>query len=163
MNRPLNPKSRRGKGLTDADFEYSRTSMALILIVEDEIFIRQSAEWIIEDLGHQTLLAHDLDGALLHILGGQPIDAMFVDLRLGPKGLAGYGLAEEAIKHRPELRVLYTSGTRLCAEMSAQFVAGAHFLEKPYSPDQLEAAISLLLKPFIPAPAPRQRSAPTFV
>jgi CheY-like chemotaxis protein len=34
--------------------------MAVILIVEDEPLVRRSAEWTIEDLGHDTLLASDL-------------------------------------------------------------------------------------------------------
>ena len=41
--------------------------MALILIVEDEVFIRQAAEWTMEDLGHDTLLAGDLREALAHL------------------------------------------------------------------------------------------------
>lgn len=38
--------------------------MAIILAVEDDIFILQSLEWVIEDMGHNALLASDLAGAL---------------------------------------------------------------------------------------------------
>ncbi len=56
--------------------------MAVVLIVEDEAFIRQAAEWTIGDLGHDTLLAADLTEALAHLRMEQPIDALFVDIRL---------------------------------------------------------------------------------
>ncbi len=45
-------------------------------------FIRQSAEWTVEDLGHETLVARDLAEALTHLRTKQPIDALFVDIRL---------------------------------------------------------------------------------
>jgi hypothetical protein len=46
---------------------------------------------------------------------------------------------------RPELRVLYTSGTRLNADMTNLFVPGGQFLQKPYSSDQLEVSVRRLL------------------
>ena len=49
--------------------------MAVILIVEDEIFIRQSAEWAMEDLGHGVLVAGDLGEAIVHLSAPAPIDA----------------------------------------------------------------------------------------
>ncbi|HTI67214.1 MAG TPA: response regulator [Caulobacteraceae bacterium] len=120
--------------------------MAVILIVEDEVFIRQSAEWTIEDLGHNTLLACDLEGALLHLsAASQHIDALFVDIRLSALVFGGYDVANQAIRLRPDLRVLYTSGTPLTAAMAELFVGGGQFLQKPYSQTQLEASVGQLL------------------
>jgi len=120
--------------------------MSVILIVEDEIFIRQAAEWTIEDLGHNTLLACNLAEALLHLSTSQPIDALFVDIRLSALALGGYDVANQAIVLRPGLRVLYTSGTPLTALMSEAFVGGGQFLQKPYSPAQLEYSVGELLQ-----------------
>jgi CheY-like chemotaxis protein len=119
--------------------------MAVILIVEDEVFIRQSAEWTIEDLGHTPLLAHDLASALTHLTSSQRIDALFVDIRLDSVALGGYDVANHAILLMPHLRVLYTSGTPLTADMTDMFVEGGRFLQKPYSPAQLELSIGQLL------------------
>ncbi len=119
--------------------------MAVILVVEDEMFIRQAAEWTIEDMGHTPLMAEDLAGALAHLATGQPIDALFVDIRLSALALGGYDVANQAIGIRPGLRVLYTSGTPLVADMSDQFVGGGQFLQKPYSPEQLTASVGKLL------------------
>ena len=119
--------------------------MARILIVEDEVFIRQCAEWTIEDLGHATLLADDLAGALLHLSGPQAIDALFVDVRLNALAFGGYDVANQAMEIRPGLRVLYTSGRPLTADMTDLFVDGGQFLQKPYSPAQLGVSVGKLL------------------
>jgi DNA-binding NtrC family response regulator len=120
--------------------------MAVILVVEDEIFIRQAAEWAIEDLGHTPLLADDLASALLHLSADQHIDALFVDIRLSKLAFGGYDVANQAIGIRPGLRVLYTSGRPLTVDMSDQFVGGGQFIEKPYSPKQLEVSVGKLLQ-----------------
>ena len=119
--------------------------MAIILIVEDEFFIRQSAEMTIEDLGHDTLVASDLGEALSHLAAAGDIDALFVDIRLSQLALGGYDVANQAIKLRPGLRVLYTSGTPLTADMTDLFVGGGQFLQKPYSSTQLEVSVGELL------------------
>jgi DNA-binding NtrC family response regulator len=119
--------------------------MAIILVVEDEVFIRQAAEWAIEDLGHTPLLAEDLASALAHLSAPQPIDMLFVDIRLNALPSGGYDVANQALGLRPGLRVLYTSGKPLTAEMSDQFVDGGQFIQKPYSPEQLEISVGKLL------------------
>ena len=119
--------------------------MALILIVEDESFIRQSAEWTMEDLGHRTLAACDLGEALAHLSTAGDIDALFVDMRLKELALGGYDVANQAIALQPNLRVLYTSGTPLTADMTERFVPGGQFLQKPYSPEQLGESMAQLL------------------
>jgi CheY-like chemotaxis protein len=119
--------------------------MALILVVEDDPFIGQIAEFTIGDLGHSTLLADDLASALLHLAASTDIDALFVDIRLAALSLGGYDVANQAVEIRPGLRVLYTSGTPLNADMTGRFVGGGHFLQKPYSPEQLETSVGDLL------------------
>ena len=120
--------------------------MVTILIVEDEVFIRGTAEFTIEDLGHDVLLACDVGEAHSHLRSSRGIDALFVDMRLSATALAGYEIANEAIRLRPELRVLYTSGSPLTDEMTDQFVSGGQFLQKPYSPAQLESSVGALLQ-----------------
>ena len=119
--------------------------MAVILIVEDEFFIRQNAEWTMEDLGHSTLVAADLAEALVHLSASRHIDALFVDIRLSELPFGGYDVANQAIVLRPGLRVLYTSGKPLTSEMTAGFVSGGQFLPKPYSADQLGESVGALL------------------
>jgi CheY-like chemotaxis protein len=119
--------------------------MAVILVVEDDIFILQSLELVIEDLGHNPLLASDLAGALLHLTTPHHIDALFVDIRLAALAFGGYDVANQAIGLRPDLPVLYTSGSRLTDDMTGRFVPGGRFLQKPYTSEQIESFIGELL------------------
>jgi CheY-like chemotaxis protein len=119
--------------------------MATILIVEDEPFIRQNADWTIGDLGHATLLAGDLDEALVHLKADGQIDALFVDIRLSSLPLGGYDVANQAVRLRPDLKVLYTSGSPLTPDMSDLFVGGGRFLQKPYSSAELEVSVGDVL------------------
>jgi len=119
--------------------------MAVVLIVEDEVFIRQAAEWTIGDLGHDVLMACDLTEALAHLSLAQRIDALFVDIRLAKVALGGYDVANQVLKFWPDLRVLYTSGSPLTSDMTNNFVRGGQFIQKPYSSGQLETSVGQLL------------------
>jgi CheY-like chemotaxis protein len=132
--------------LKDAASAAVAVLMAVILVVEDDVFIRQNAAWTIGDLGHGTLLATDLASALVHLSASALIDALFVDIRLAALALGGYDVANHAVRLRPGLPVLYTSGSTLTPAMTGQFVAGGQFLQKPYSPDQLETCMGQLLQ-----------------
>ena len=111
--------------------------MAVILIVDDEVFIRGVTEMMVQDLGHQTLVASDLDEALVHLQSPKPINALFTDIRLKSNVLGGFELARQAITLRPELRVLYTTGNSMTDKMQALFVENARFMQKPYTPAHL--------------------------
>jgi CheY-like chemotaxis protein len=122
-----------------------RVLMAVILIVEDDVFIRDIAEMMVQDWGHHTLSASDVDEALSHLRSTQHIDALFTDIYLKTAVLGGCELAQQAIKLWPELRVLYTTGNSVTDEMKALFVDGKHFLPKPYTPNQLQHSVGELL------------------
>lgn len=119
--------------------------MALVLIVEDEVFIRESAEWMMEDLGYKTLVAGNLDEAIVHLSASAAIDALFVDMRLDTQRFGGCEVADQAIGLRPDLRVLYTSGTPPTPEITGRFVQGGQFIRKPYSSEQLGTSMQRLL------------------
>ena len=119
--------------------------MAVILIVDDEVFIRGATEMMVQDLGHQTLTASDMDEALVQLKSPQPIDALFTDIRLKSVVLGGFELAHKAVRLRPELRVLYTTGSSMTEKTRALFVEGAHFMQKPYTPAQLQTSMKELL------------------
>jgi hypothetical protein len=50
-------------------------------------------------------------------------------------------LARRAVEIRPDLRVIYTTGGGLTDGMTALFVEGGTFLPKPFTREQLIAAI----------------------
>lgn len=100
---------------------------------------------IIEDLGHTIAQASDMDQALVLLNSDQPFDAMFSDIRLRASVRGGYELATAAVAIRPRLRVLYTTGNTLTDDMRRQFVEGAAYLQKPYTPSQLQKSLQDLL------------------
>jgi CheY-like chemotaxis protein len=119
--------------------------MAMILIVEDDAFIRELAEMTIQDWGYDTLSASDADEALLFLHSPQVIDALFTDIYLKTAVFGGCELAHQAIELRPRLRVLYTTGNYVTEEIKSLFVQGTHCLHKPYTPDQLQHSLEDLL------------------
>ena len=119
--------------------------MAVILVVEDEVFTRQIAEMMIQDWGHDTLSASDADEALLFLRSDQHIDALFTDIYLKDSVLGGCELAHRALELRPHLRVLYTTGNFVTEKMKALFVEGTKCLCKPYTPLQLKDSFAALL------------------
>jgi CheY-like chemotaxis protein len=119
--------------------------MAVILIVEDEVFTREIAEMMIQDWGHQTLSASDVDEALVLLRSSQDIDMLFTDIYLKTAVLGGCDLAHQAVKLRPTLRVLYTTGNFVTEAMRSLFVDGRHCLSKPYTEQQLHGSVDELL------------------
>jgi len=119
--------------------------MAVILVVEDDVFIRQMAETMILDWGHQILSGCDVPEALTHLRSPQHIDALFTDVNLKSEMHGGCDVARQAILLRPGLRVLYTTASRDPEKMHARFAAGTHFLPKPYTEHQLGSSVQSLL------------------
>jgi CheY-like chemotaxis protein len=119
--------------------------MAVILIVEDDVFIREVAEMMIQDWGHRTLVACDVDEALVILRSDEQIDALFTDIYLKAAVHGGCDLAHQAIALRPKLRVLYTTGNNITEKMKAMLVEGMHFLRKPYTQHQLQSSVIEML------------------
>jgi CheY-like chemotaxis protein len=118
--------------------------MAVILVVEDDAFIREIAVLMLGDWGHQVLIACDVPEALIHLKSPHHIDALFTDVNLKAE-IHGCDVARQAILLRPGLRVLYTTATRDPDKTHARFAAGTHFLPKPYSEDKLKLSVQSLL------------------
>jgi CheY-like chemotaxis protein len=122
-----------------------RILMAVILVVEDDVFIREVAEMMIQGWGHRTLAASDVDEALVLLRSAQHIDALFTDIYLKAAVLGGCDLALQAIALRPNLRVLYTTGNTVTEKMKALLIEGTRFLSKPYTENQLQKSVTDLL------------------
>jgi len=65
--------------------------MAVVLLVEDDAFIRELAAELIQEFGHHTHSASDMDEALLFLRSGQHVDALVADIRLKTASLGGLG------------------------------------------------------------------------
>ena len=120
--------------------------MIAVLIVEDDAFINMEAVFIVEELGHATHCAHDVEQALAILQSDAHIDVLFTDIRLHDRRLGGYELAKQAVALRPSLSVLYTTGDKLADPGTGLVLEGSHFLQKPYGDIELEAALAAALR-----------------
>jgi len=84
--------------------------MAVILLVEDEEQVRVLAESVLQAEGNKTLSAATIEQALALIEGDEPVDLLFVDLKIQDDVEGGLKLARKAVEARPNLRVLYAPG-----------------------------------------------------
>jgi CheY-like chemotaxis protein len=80
-----------------------------ILVVEDDPKVMRSVMLQLDGLGYRTITAENAQQALEIIDAGTPIDLLFTDVVM-PGPMNGRRLAEEAVKRRPSLPVLFTSG-----------------------------------------------------
>jgi DNA-binding NtrC family response regulator len=119
--------------------------MAMVLVVEDEAQVRVLAESILQEAGHFTVSAANVEEALALLQSGQPIDALFVDLGMHHDAQGGIQVAQEAAKVRPGLPVLYTTGRGVTDGMKAQFVEPYGFLAKPYTLEDLTTALTNII------------------
>ena len=119
-----------------------RGSGETILVVEDEPVLRDLAQLILQDCGYRVLAGGFGRGGADSVAGNQgAIDLLLTDVVM-PDGLSGKDLAESLMGHKPELKVIFTSGYSL-AVVGVDLVLreGLNFLQKPYNPRKLAQAV----------------------
>jgi PAS domain S-box-containing protein len=115
-----------------------------ILVVEDDEALRDYTTEVLGELGYVVLEARDGPQAL-QILERHPVDLLFTDVVM-PGGMNGRELADEALRRRPELRVLFTTGyTRNAIVHHGRLDAGVQMIGKPFSFVELSAKVRQLL------------------
>jgi CheY-like chemotaxis protein len=111
-----------------------------VLVVENDAMVRRLAETILGRGGYQVLTA--LDGRqAVDVYRSTPIDVVLMDLYMPV--LSGVDAMGELRRIDPQVRVVLTSGARPNLPEPAPTV----FLNKPYSPADLLAAVAAALPP----------------
>jgi signal transduction histidine kinase len=101
---------------------------ATILVVEDDAEVRGTSIAMVQDLGHQVLIARTGAEALALLRAGNPIDVVLTDLVM-PGRMSGVELARAAVAAAPSIKVVITTGY-------------------PGHPDLLRSNLPVLAKPF---------------
>jgi two-component system cell cycle sensor histidine kinase/response regulator CckA len=113
------------------------TGSETILLVEDEELVRNLAQMVLQHQGYQVLVAGLGPEALR--LGTQhagAIDLLVADVVM--PGMSGRQLAQELLRTRPKMKVLYLSGyTQDAVGRHGVFEDQTALLHKPFSPDEL--------------------------
>ena len=118
----------------------------MILVVEDDPLVRMLAVDALSHAGLDVVEAEDADEALAQLKSVDGICALLTDIGL-PGNVDGWELAEKAAAMKPELHVVYVTGSDAG---DCRAVDGSRFLSKPYSPEALIA----MCKAFDPANPP---------
>ena len=117
--------------------------MARILLVEDDPDVAGMMVEVLEIFDHEASHAADAQAALALVDAGLRPDLVLTDLMM-PGDLDGVELAAALRARLPGLPVVVTTGHVASAETDA---AHLPVLVKPFSPEQLEAAIAAALAP----------------
>jgi CheY-like chemotaxis protein len=116
-----------------------------ILVVEDDMLVRNYVVTQIRSLGYTTLEASNAAEALALIGSGAAIDLLFTDVIM-PGPMNGRLLVDEAVKRRPSLKILYTSGyTENAIVHHGRLDSGVLLLAKPYRKPELARMIRMAL------------------
>ncbi len=116
-----------------------------ILVVEDDVMVRDFVVAQLHSLGYQTLAAANGSEALALVNSGAAFDLLFTDVIM-PGGMNGRQLAEEIARRRPGVKVLYTSGYTENAIMHhGRLDPGVALLNKPYRMADLAKKVRAVL------------------
>jgi DNA-binding response OmpR family regulator len=123
------------------------TDKPLVLIAEDDAGVRMTLEFVLADEGFEVLSAEDGEQALNLALERSP-DAILLDGRM-PKMTGKQVLtALRALRATAETPVFVLSGMDPAFENAGGADAewpGAHFIGKPFDPDELVEGIRRVL------------------
>ena len=112
-----------------------------ILVVEDDETLRTYTTSILRELGYRVFEAADGVSAIAKFQPFESIDLLLTDIVM-PGGMNGRQLAVEAMKRRPDLKVLFMTGyPRDATVHDGRFDGGVHMIGKPFSYHELAARI----------------------
>ncbi|MEK1855113.1 MAG: sigma-54 dependent transcriptional regulator [Phyllobacterium sp.] len=108
-----------------------------ILVVDDEVDIRELVAGILSDEGYETRVASDADSALAAIDDRIP-RLIFLDIWMQGSRLDGLALLDEIKLRHPEVPVVMISGHGNIETAVSAIRRGAYdFIEKPFKADRL--------------------------
>jgi CheY-like chemotaxis protein len=116
-----------------------------ILVVEDDKLVREHLISQLLGLGYQVVGVGSGPEAIEVLTQTQAFDLLFTDIVM-PGGMNGRELADQALRLRPEIKVLFTSGyTEQAIMHHGRLDPGVQLLSKPYRRQQLAEKVRLLL------------------
>jgi signal transduction histidine kinase len=117
-----------------------------VLVVEDDTMVRDLVVQVLEDEAYTVLQAVDGPEALRTIESATPLHLMVTDV--GLPGMNGRQLAEIARNHRPDLKILFTTGYAHNAALDGiAALDGVAVMSKPFQLDQLTAKVREMISP----------------
>jgi signal transduction histidine kinase len=116
-----------------------------VLVVEDESGVRAHAVEAFAELGYKVFAADSASAALGIIEAHPEIDVLFTDVVM--PDMNGRQLAEEVIRRKPSIKVVYTTGyTRDAIVHNGMLDSDVNLLSKPFTLEQLARKVADVLR-----------------
>jgi signal transduction histidine kinase/CheY-like chemotaxis protein len=116
----------------------------IILLVEDDALMRRLTAEALHELGYTVYDSENAADALATLDRIADVKLLFTDVVM--PDVNGKKLADEAVRRRPALKVLYTTGYTANAVVHGGVLdSGVHFISKPFTLDQLAAKVRAVL------------------
>jgi len=115
-----------------------------ILVVEDDVAVGDLITDMLGAPAYEVECVTSDQAAYRRLAQVKTIDAMIVDVNLGA-GTTGFDVARFGRQQSPGLPVVYVSGDATESSFRAFGVPGSLFLEKPFTAEQLQDAVELVL------------------
>ena len=126
-----------------------------ILLVEDDEEVNHFSSEVLRDEGYHVISTHEGASGLRLLDANPDVKLLFTDVIL-PGGMNGRQLADEALRRRPELRILFTTGyTRNAIIHHGRLDADVELLTKPFTSDALVKKVRQILDTKSKDPAAR--------
>src|SRR5438045_1037553 len=91
------------------DIQNARAERAVILIVEDDFFVRFDAVQMIKAAGYEALEAENADAAMVILERRSDVAVVFTDIQM-PGAMDGLELAAAVNDRWPPIKIIATSG-----------------------------------------------------
>ena len=130
--------------------------MSRVLVVDDDPGVCELIQDVLREVRLEAVCVNGDQAAYRRIPTLPTIQALVVDVNLG-RGTTGYDVARFARQVIPDLPVLYISGEVSPDTFRACAVPDSGFVQKPFMPDELLAALVGRLKPGQGSPSKRRR------
>jgi CheY-like chemotaxis protein len=114
--------------------------MGRVLLVEDELLVREVALEDLREAGFDVTPASDGDEALDILRDGSEFDLLFTDIRM-PGATDGWELAREGRQRLPDLKIIYATGL---GDAGDGLGDGECYVRKPYNMKDLRQALTKL-------------------
>ena len=108
----------------------SSPAKAVVLVVEDEAFVRMAAVSFLEGAGLEVLEAADADEAIQLLESRDDISLLFTDIDMPYGSMNGLRLARAVSDRWPPIAIIIVSGHR--APAAHDLPSGSKFFAKPY-------------------------------
>lgn len=122
------------------------TGSETVLLVEDDVSVRELASSVLRELGYRIFTAADGEEALQLVRGGigDRIDLLLTDVVM-PR-LGGWELAKKLRSFYPNLKIIFASGySEIVSTHPAMSQSSTDLLQKPFTPSTLAVRVRRML------------------